>query len=242
MPAKTETRPLRIHQAIARELGLAILTGKFAPGDGFVGEIEQSETMGVSRTAYREAIRILIAKGLLESRPKVGTHVTPRQRWNLLDPDILAWMFTSKPDRRFIRDLFELRGVLEPAAAAFAASRRTQEQVDFMADCLARMGQHGLSTEAGREADRQFHHTILEAAGNEALASLSSSVGAAVQWTTHYKHQSSKPPRDPLPDHQAVHLAIAEGNASKASATMVELLHLALEDMAATLRDAEVAQ
>ena len=84
-----KVRSLRIHQALARKLGIAILSGEYQPGEGFEGEIEQSETLGVSRTAYREAMRILTAKGLLESRPKVGTHITPRRQWNLLDPDML---------------------------------------------------------------------------------------------------------------------------------------------------------
>ncbi|MFX7988724.1 GntR family transcriptional regulator, partial [Acinetobacter baumannii] len=92
-------------------------SGMRKPGDVFGGEIEASEALGVSRTAYREAIRILAAKGLVESRPKAGTRVTPRSRWNMLDVDVLAWTFEGEPDTDFIIDLFELRGVIEPAAA-----------------------------------------------------------------------------------------------------------------------------
>ena len=101
---------LRIHQAVARDLGTAILSGKFAPGDNLGGEIETAVELGISRTAYREAIRILIAKGMVESRPKAGTHVAPRKRWNHLAPEVLAWMFSGTPDEGFISDLFELRG------------------------------------------------------------------------------------------------------------------------------------
>ena len=233
--ADGEVKPLRIHQAIAARLGTAILAGEYRPGDSLEGEIEQSLALGVSRTAYREAMRILVAKGLLESRPKAGTHITPRARWNLLDPDILGWMFSSRPDPHFIRDLFELRGIIEPAAAAFAAQRRTAAQLDAMAEALDGMARHGLATSTGREADRQFHHAILEASGNEALASLSSSVGAAVQWTTHFKQRGSRKPRDPLPEHAAVHAAIAASDAPGASAAMAALLHLALDDMARAL-------
>src|SRR5665213_2357984 len=105
MPAEEPERALRLHQEVARQIGTAILSGRIGPGEKLDGEIAQSEAMGVSRTAYREAIRILVAKGLVASRPKAGTHVTPRSRWNLLDPEILAWMFTGTPDRKFIRDL-----------------------------------------------------------------------------------------------------------------------------------------
>lgn len=233
MARKVASRAERIHQSIARRLGTAILAGDYAPGDTLDGEIEQSAVLGVSRTPYREAIRILVAKGLLESRPRAGTHVTPKERWNLLDPDVLAWMFMGTPDEGFIKDLFELRSLLEPAAARFAAERRSANQLKQMGSAIAEMRQHGLATSAGQAADLQFHRAILAASGNLALASLASSVGAAVQWTTHFKQRVSKKPRDPLPEHEAVYHAVAAGDPAGASAAMVELLRIALEDMAA---------
>lgn len=236
MPARRESGSLRIHQAVARQLGIAILSGEYRPGDSLPGEIEQAAALNVSRTPYREAVRILVAKGLLESRPKAGTHVTPRERWNLLDPDVLAWMFTGKPDEGFIRDLFELRGVLEPAAAALAATRRSPEQLEVMQATLADMKRFGLASAKGQEADRLFHRTILEATANQALATLASSVGAAVQWTTHFKQRASEKPRDPLPDHEAVCAAIAASDPEAANAAMQQLLGLALADMTLALR------
>ena len=224
-------RTLRIHQAVAQQIGRSILTGTYKPGDSLDGEIEQSLAFGVSRTPYREAIRILIAKGLLETRPKAGTRVTPRHRWNLLDPDILAWMFMSEPDQRFIQDLFELRAIIEPAAAALAAERVSDTQISEMNQALAAMRQFGLAQQQGQDADRRFHHTILEATGNEALISLSGSVGAAVQWTTHFKQRVRKVPRDPLPEHEALFHAIAAHDASAAREATTVLLKLALEDM-----------
>jgi DNA-binding FadR family transcriptional regulator len=226
-----EEGALRIHQAIARDLGTAILTGRHRPGDLFEGEIEASERLGVSRTAYREAVRILIAKGMLESRPKAGTRVLPRHRWNVLDPEMLAWMFAGEPDADFIRDLFELRGVIEPAAAEFAARRRTDEQLAVMEAALGEMGRVGLSTAEGRAADQRFHHAVLAATHNDALAALASSVGAAVSWTTKFKHRKQMMPRDPLPDHRAVFAAIAARDTAAARNAMAELLRLALADM-----------
>ena len=92
-------------------LGEAIVSGRYAPGDVLNNEIDASEQLNVSRSAYREAIRILAAKGLVESRPKTGTRVLPRNRWNLLDPDVLAWAFSGEPDIHFVRSLFELRSI-----------------------------------------------------------------------------------------------------------------------------------
>lgn len=223
---------LRIHQAVARDLGTAILSGKFAPGDNLGGEIETAVELGISRTAYREAIRILIAKGMVESRPKAGTHVAPRERWNLLDPDVLAWMFSGEPDEGFIRDLFELRGVIEPAAAALAASRHDNTHLEAMDRALAGMRDYGLNTAEGQKADQDFHTVILKATGNEALAVLASTVGAAVSWTTRFKQRTNRLPRDPLADHVALRHAIASRDPAFASETMHELLRMALADMA----------
>lgn len=229
--AQNVTKGLRIHQAIARQIGIAILSGEYQPGAGLDGEIEQSEALKVSRTAYREAIRILVAKGLLESRPKAGTHVTPRARWNMLDPDILAWMFSGKPDERFIHELFELRGVIEPAAAALAARRRSAAQLAIMREGLEAMRVHTLAAAAGRDGDRQFHCAILEATGNEPLASLSSSVSAAVTWTTLFKQRGDVAPRDSIDEHDALYLAIEAQDPDAARTAMEHLLRLALDDM-----------
>lgn len=210
---------------------MSILSGKLKPGDSLGGEIEQSAALGLSRTAYREAMRILAAKGLVESKPKAGTHVLPRTRWNVLDPEILAWMFSGRPDERFVRDLFELRALVEPAAAALAAERRTKAHLTTMHESIEGMRTFGLATARGRESDRRFHHAILEAADNEALASLSSSVGAAVTWTTYFKQRHRRPLRDGLPDHERVLKAIEAGDAKRAHGAMSELVSAALADM-----------
>ncbi len=231
-----EKKGLRIHQALARKLGIAIVSGKLKPGAGIGGEVERSAALKVSRTAYREAVRILTAKGLVESKPKAGTHVTPRARWNMLDPDILAWMFSGQPDERFVRDLFELRGVIEPIAAQFAAERRTKGQLAQMHEAIEGMRKYGLASARGREADQDFHSAILEAAGNEALAALASSVGAAVTWTTYFKQRHRKSPRNALPDHEKVLAAIEAGDAKRAHLAMSELVSAALHDMGISKR------
>lgn len=221
----------RLHQSIARTLGMAIVSGAYQPGDSLEGEIEQSLAMGVSRTPYREAIRILTAKGMLESRPKSGTRVTARGRWNLLDPDVLAWTFSGEPDPGFVKGLFELRGVIEPAAAGFAARRRSEAQLAAMHAALNQMADLGLSTEAGQAADQEFHRLILESAGNEVLSTLASSVGAAVSWTTRFKQRQTALPRNPLPEHIAVFDAIAAQDEIGARTAMETLVRLALDDM-----------
>jgi DNA-binding FadR family transcriptional regulator len=220
----------RLHGAIARRLGTAIMCGEYKPGDTLDNEIAFSEALNVSRSAFREAIRILAAKGLVESRPKAGTQVSPRSRWNLLDPAVLAWAFANEPSQEFIRDIFELRAIVEPAAAALAAERRTGEDIAAMREALVEMQRHGLGIEEGRTADRAFHHAVLAATRNAPLITLSSSIGASVRWTTIFKQRDRELPRDPMPEHWRVFDSIAAGNPDDARAAMRELIAFALED------------
>jgi DNA-binding FadR family transcriptional regulator len=220
----------RLNGAIAHKLGTAIVSGEFAPGDTLSGEIAFSEQLDVSRTAYREAVQVLTAKGLVESRPKTGTRVLPRERWNLLDPDVLAWSFAGKPDIGYVRSLFELRAIVEPAAAGLAAQRRDRADLATMKEALAAMRRHTLATDAGRAADRDFHHAILRATRSDALIVLSASIGAAVNWTTQFKQRLRALPRNPIPDHVRVFDAIAARDDAAAIEAMRVLVDLALED------------
>jgi len=131
---------LRLHGTIARKLGIAIVSGQYAPGDLLDSEIAASEQFEVSRTAYREAVRILAAKGLVDARPKVGTRVNPAAKWALLDPDVLEWTFESEPDLALLNSLFELRNVVESAAAGMADTRRTAAHLEAMRVALDEMG------------------------------------------------------------------------------------------------------
>jgi len=220
----------RLHGRIARKLGVAIVSGRIKPGETLDNEVDSSEQMSVSRTAYREAVRILAAKGLVASRPKLGTQVCPKEAWQLLDPEVLSWFFESQPSQDFLLGLFELRLIIEPAAAALAADRRTPDDLARMRDALQRMERHGLATADGQSADREFHDAILTATRNPALVALSSGIGAAVRWTTIFKQRKRRLPRDPMPDHWRVFDALAAGGAEAARLAMQDLVSLALED------------
>ncbi len=215
---------------MAHHLGSAIVSGRISPGSLLTGEVANAEALNVSRSAYREAVQVLTAKGLVESRPRAGTRVLPRSRWNLLDPMVLAWAFTGEPEADFVRDLFELRAVVEPAIARFAAERRSAEELARLQEALDGMQRHTLATEAGRAADRDFHEALLEAAHNEVMMSLAASISAAVQWTTTYKLRGRSLPRDPVPDHARVCEAVAERDADAAAAAMQVLVDLAHQD------------
>lgn len=230
-------RPLRLHGIVARDLGILIVSGHYLAGDLLDGEIDASDRLNISRTAYREAVRILAAKGLIEVRPKVGTRILPRSHWHLLDPDVLSWIFESEPDNHLLKSLFELRNIVEPQAAALAAERRGADQLARMAEALARMGEHTLATPEGRAADQQFHTVLLEASDNPFLANLTSGIGAAIEWTTIFKQRERPLVRDPMPDHVRVYEAIAASDSNEARRAMAHLVDMALIDTTTTLRE-----
>ena len=92
-----------VHASLASEIGLRIVRGDYPPGTILPNESQWAETFGVSRSAVREAIKMLMAKSLLASRPKIGSWVEPKERWNLLDRDVLSWYATA-PDREVWRN------------------------------------------------------------------------------------------------------------------------------------------
>ncbi|MGF7153504.1 FadR/GntR family transcriptional regulator [Novosphingobium gossypii] len=224
------TVPRAIHDRIAHDLGVAIVGGSYQPGDALPGEERYSAEQGVSRTAYREAVRVLSAKGLVFSRTKSGTRINERLRWNMLDLDVLAWMFEAGPTLDFLRDIFELRTVVEPAAAQFAAMRRNHQDIARIGHALEEMRRHGLTTTAGRAADQSFHRLILLATRNESLISLSTSVTAVVAWTTRFARDEREVLRDPMPDHDAVFDALVRGDPEEARSRMLALIRHASHD------------
>lgn len=231
-------KALRLHGTIARDLGIAIMSGVYQPGDVLTGEVAASERLEVSRTAYREAVRILSAKGLVESKPKVGTKVGSRDKWHLLDPDVLAWGFENEPDLDLLNSLFELRNIVEPAAAALAATRRTNAQVRMMQRAINGMAHFTLATAEGRQADQDFHAALLQATNNPFITSLTTSVNAAVNTTTLFKQRKRPLPRDPVPDHVRVLAAIVDKDALGAQKAMAELIQLARADTPTPKRSA----
>lgn len=219
-PDQIAEAPERLSARIARDLGMAIANGVYGPGDTLEGEVDFSERLHVSRTAYREAIRTLAAKGMVEARQRTGTKVLSRDRWHMLDPDVVAWHFQSEPPEDFLRALLELRLIIEPAAAALAAERRSSRDLARMGYALEQMDRHDLASPDGREADQLFHAAVLDAAGNELLCALASTVQASIGWVTEFKSRRRKIARDARPDHRQVFEAIAAGKSEDARAAM----------------------
>jgi len=118
-----------VHGNTVDLLGEDIVSGRYAVGAALPPEPMLCETLGVSRTVIREAVKSLAAKGLLVTGPKLGTRVLPEEHWNWFDPDVVAWQSSAGLSREFLRDLQELRRLVEPAAVRLAAERATSQDI-----------------------------------------------------------------------------------------------------------------
>lgn len=168
-----------LHNQVIHELGRLIVSGELAPGQGLPREELLAERMNVSRTALREAMKVLAAKGLIESRQKTGTRVREIIHWNQLDADVLAWRCASMPTEDFVEKLVEMRAVIEPAAAAAAARRRDSGQLALIEAAYEAMAA-ATDLEAWSEADLAFHEAVLRATHNELMTSLFSVIETAL--------------------------------------------------------------
>ncbi len=222
----------RLHGSLAHRIAGGIIRGDLAPGSLLPREESAGESFGVSRSAYREAIRTLAAKGIVTAQPKVGTKVAPRAAWHILDPDVLAWHFELAANETFIRNLFELRKIVEPSAAALAAMRRSEEDLSRLADGLSRMARTNPRTGAWLNAIVAFHQGLLTAGHNEALSSLWPAIQTTLRWSI--KLQMMLPTlslaHDPVADHARVFEKIASQNAEGALTETALLIESALAD------------
>ncbi|WP_313806265.1 FadR/GntR family transcriptional regulator [Sphingobium sp.] len=218
-----------LHATVARELGIAIIQGRHVAGELLPSELTAIQTLKISRPAYREGIRMLAAKNLVEIRPKSGTRVLPRSQWNLLDPDVLGWILQNNPPEVFQTALFDVRMIIEPAAAALAAQRRTQSHLDQMAEALEVMRNQHHDSPEGQAADEMFHRVLLDAADNEILSKLASLIGASVTYIAEYK-RAREVRRDPTPDHEALFRAIAARRSEAARLVVSNLIEHARQD------------
>jgi DNA-binding FadR family transcriptional regulator len=222
-----------LHQRIARDLGERITAGNPVPGKVLPTEAQLCASLAVSRSALREGFRLLAGKGLIASKRKVGTVVRPRTEWNMFDPDVLAWHLAAAPTDGFVTDLFEVRRIIEPWAAALAARRAevpTIARIGLAYEDMVRF--QGQKADDLLEADLRFHETILEATGNAFLISFGALIESALRASFQLSWSgSAHTPEYSLRRHRRVWETIRERKAHEAFALMSELLRSAAEDV-----------
>jgi GntR family transcriptional regulator, galactonate operon transcriptional repressor len=222
----------RVHDAVVRTLGAWVLGGRYAPGDTLPREEDLVETFSVSRTSIREAIKVLAAKGLVETRPRIGVKVRPRDDWRLLDPAVLSWHPNLDDDKELVASLIEARRIIEPAAAALAAQRATA--ADLAAIEAGYLGMeraipHDL--DACCEADLAFHRGVIAASHNIVLKSLIGTIETALKASFHLTTSLMENQTRTLSVHRDVLERIRFRDAAGARATMDRLLDVAAEEL-----------
>lgn len=220
----------RLPEIVAGTLGRRIVAGRYQPGDILPTEPMIQEEFGVSRTAVREAIRLLSAKGLTTSRPKIGTRVRPTVDWNMLDPEVLRWQVDQNPTEQFIHDLFDMREIIEPAASARAAERATAEQIETLRIAMDGITSHERGSAEQISADIDFHMAILEASRNPMLRSVGAMIQSALSITFSLSWRTAMRD-DAVIQHRAIYEAIAGHDPDEAFMAMRRLLRSSKGDV-----------
>jgi DNA-binding FadR family transcriptional regulator len=205
-------------------LGEAIVSGRYAAGASVPPEPILCEELGVSRTVIREAVKSLIAKGMVSTGPKVGTRVLPRDTWNWFDPDVIIWQSKIGLTAEFLRDLQDLRRLIEPAAVRMAAERATPANIAEIEAAYA--GMRSAVMEGGDyvKHDLHFHQGLLKACQNRMLMQMNKALSALLR--TSFELSTTRPegPRNSLPLHRAVLDAVIAKNPAKAERAILILI------------------
>jgi DNA-binding FadR family transcriptional regulator len=213
------------HQAVT-DLGIAIVSGELPEGVPLPIESELGKRLGVSRTVVREATKVLASKGLLRSRPKVGTVPLPRVSWDVLDPEVLGWMLDYGPIADVIRDVSEVRLIIEPAAARLAAMRRSEEEAERLRVLTDDLVGSADDDERYVVTDLDFHAAILSATKNATLVRLTGAIGAALRASRRVTVHAPGGPQSAMAEHEAVARAVIDGDPVRAFDRMTELIVL----------------
>ena len=234
--AKATLQKPRVHSGLVRDLALRILGGQVKPGELLPTEPALQIEFGISRSALREAVRVLSAKGLVAVRPRIGTSVRRPEDWNRLDPEMLEWSMAIAPDLDFVRSLMEARGLFEPAAAEFAAQRATTREVaDIEAAYFAMRDSLPHDVAACCVADLAFHTAIMQASHNAVLQQLIGTIEAALGNVFRLTTMNGLSHARTLSAHAHVLDCIRLRNPAGARSAMIGLLEVAANDLAPLL-------
>ncbi|HHL43931.1 MAG TPA: FadR family transcriptional regulator [Hellea balneolensis] len=209
-------------RSIVADLGRAIVGGKYND-ETFPNEAQLAEQYSASRNVVREAVKILGEKGLLSSRPKIGTKIRDEDEWNILDSDVLNWFLGRKLSLPLLMELTQVRLQIEPAAAALAASSAGPEEIEAIRVAIEDFEASENGDGDQLEADIAFHLAIVKASGNRFFFRMSSLIETAlrfsIRFTNKYKSELTH-----VVSHREIFTAIENHDEDKAHDTVVALL------------------
>lgn len=209
-----------------RLYGRIVVEGKLAPGEKLPNELDLSRELGVSRTTLRDALRSLTTQGILEVRRGKGTFVAERAETSgALDFSELRRI------KGQLRDLFELRSLVEPPAARLACRRATEKE---LADILSRGAEVERCIRSGEDrtgADQEFHAAIVRAAHNEAMMRLMPIISQAVETAVAAGSHAEQLAEDTLRDHALLMDFFRKRDESGAGHAMAIHMHHSIDVM-----------
>ncbi len=226
-----QVRRRGLHRDVVNILGQRIVRGDFRPGTSLPNESDLGATLDVSRTVVREAVKVLAAKGLLESRPKIGTRILDRTHWNLIDPDVLSWRVDVAADLQLFRHLSEVRSIIEPRAASLAAARRTEDEAAGLAELVRALDAVADDPDRYIPIDLELHAAILRATHNELLAHMTGTIAVALAASRRITVKVPGGPRSAMDLHRDVVAGIQAADAERASQAMEALIAGAARDI-----------
>jgi GntR family transcriptional repressor for pyruvate dehydrogenase complex len=206
--------------AVAKRLLDLFTSGEIPPGTRLPPERELASTLGIGRSAVREALAALEILGIVDVRPGSGTYL--RGSSSELLPETLSWgLMLGEPKTR---ELIELRGKLEISAAELAAERISNASIERLGAQLAAMKESLADRSRFIEADLKFHLEIAAAADNEVLLNLLQSIRSLLRiWVERGLHTEADA-RRALDDHDRLYRALAARDVEATRAAMT--LHM----------------
>ena len=214
-----------VHETIVTTMGKRIVSGHYKPGAVIGSETDIGQTFSASRTATREALKILSSKGLVEGKPKIGVVVRSTERWNMMDSLVLDWALQdANQAEKAISDLYALRMAIEPKAARMAARNHDQANEATVRRALRGMATY-LDENDRVEQDVAFHIAILRASGNRLFFSLGELISVGLRHLFHAGLRATSEEDDRwIRRHKRVADAVFARDEASAEAEMVALL------------------
>lgn len=213
-----------LHKQVVEALGQHIITGHFEVGQTLPTADDLSDELGVSRTVTREAIKVLEEKGLLHSRPKAGIQVQPTSQWKLLDHDVMKWHYQEGDNPAFVRQLMQVRRIIEPAASELAALHATPEELHFIQTNYQTLAASVHDLAAYKKADQAFHGAIFAATHNPLLAYLGQTINIDLDAGRDLTATIPRSLAESLPLHQQLTHALLAQDSANAYAITVALV------------------
>ena len=209
---ETIERPIPLHLSVQNAIKNYISEKGLKAGDSLLPETELAKGLGVSRNSVREAVKALESLGILETRRGVGVFI----RHFSFDPILDNLPFARMQDLKELSDLLEVRQILETGMLAKVIDTMTDARLEELNHILQRMQAKAERSEPFRDEDREFHKTLLQAAGNDVLLKLLDMFWLLFSKTSQYAHLEDQYPWQTYQDHVAIVAAVSRRSLDEA--------------------------